>query len=224
MFTIAHRLRAPSQPASRVVSTALRLVLGAVWLAAGLLKINDPDGMLRSVRAFRILPESLVQPVAYGVPFLEIALGVLLVLGLAVRVSAVVSALMFATYIAAIASAAARGLRIDCGCFSSGGDLGADAPTHYTSELVRDSLLLLVALVLVWRPTGYLAVDRLLDRPVDLDTSHDPNQDESALGDPSQGDPSLGDASPDEAGSGEGATSTADHRRSDVDGFESLKK
>ncbi|MCM3884470.1 MauE/DoxX family redox-associated membrane protein [Frankia sp. R82] len=209
MFTIAHRLRIPSQQAGRVASTALRLVLGAVWLAAGLLKVNDPDGMLRSVRAFRILPESLVQPVAYAVPFLEIALGVLLVVGLAVRVGAVVSALMFAAYIAAIASAAARGLRIDCGCFSSGGDLGADAPTHYTSELVRDSLLLLVALALAWRPAGYLTVDRLLNRPVDLDPSHDPSLD----------DPSL-----DDSGSDDGAMPAADHRRSDVDGFESLKR
>ncbi|MCK9893319.1 DoxX family protein [Frankia sp. AgB32] len=173
MNTIAHRLSTPTQPTSRVVSTVLRLVLGAVWLAAGLLKVNDPDGMLRSARAFRILPEALVQPVAYAVPFLEIALGLLLIVGLAVRVTAIVSALMFATYIAAIASAAARGLRIDCGCFSSGGDLTADAPTHYTSELIRDSLLLAAAALLAWRPAGYLSADRLLDRPGDHESPAD---------------------------------------------------
>src|SRR6185369_16360282 len=129
--TIAYRLRSPTQPASRALSTVLRLVLGAVWLAAGLLKVNDAEGMVRSVRAFRILPEALVHPVAYSVPFLEIALGVLLIVGLAVRVTAAVSTLMFAVYIAAIISAAARGLRIDCGCFSSGGDVSAGASTHY---------------------------------------------------------------------------------------------
>jgi len=167
MNTIAYRLRSPTQPASRALSTVLRLVLGAVWLAAGLLKVNDAEGMVRSVRAFRILPEALVHPVAYSVPFLEIALGVLLIVGLAVRVTAAVSTLMFAVYIAANISAAARGLRIDCGCFSSGGDVSAGASTHYTSELIRDSLLLAVAAVLAWRPGGYLAVDSLLDRPVD---------------------------------------------------------
>ncbi|WP_374122132.1 MauE/DoxX family redox-associated membrane protein [Frankia sp. AiPa1] len=197
----------PSQPASRIVSTVLRLVLAAVWLAAGLLKIGDPAGMVRSVRAFRILPEALVHPVAYGVPFLEISLGVLLLVGLAVRVTASVSALMLAMYIAAIASAAARGLHIDCGCFSSGGDLGAGAPTHYTSELIRDSLLLLVAVLLAWRPSGYLAADRLLDRPVDL-------------GIPADGDlPDGSDAAP------EGDdTLTDDGPRSDADGLESIKK
>jgi uncharacterized membrane protein YphA (DoxX/SURF4 family) len=164
-LTTTYRLPDPTHRVSRGISTVLRVGLGPVWLVAGTLKINDPDGMVRSVRAFRILPESLVQPVAYAVPFLEIALGVLLLVGLAVRLSAVVSTAMFAVYIAAIASASARGLRIDCGCFSSGGNLAADAPTHYTSELVRDSLLLAVCAVLAWRPDGYLTADRLIDRP-----------------------------------------------------------
>lgn len=155
----------PTHPATHGVSTLLRVGLGVVWLAAGLLKVGDPEGMVRSVRAFRILPESLVDPVAYAVPFIEIALGVLLIVGLAVRLGAVVSAVLFALYTAAIASAAARGLRIDCGCFSTGGDLTAEAPTHYTQEIVRDSLLLLAGAALAWRPDGYLSVDRLLSRP-----------------------------------------------------------
>ena len=153
----------------QIVSTLLRLGLGGVWLAAGVLKIGDPDDMVRSVRAFRILPEALVEPVAFAVPFVEVALGALLVVGLAVRAGAVVSTVLSAIYVSAIASAAARGLRIDCGCFSSGGDLTAEQPTQYTSELVRDGLLLAAsALLAVW-PRGYLAVDRLLDRPTTTD-------------------------------------------------------
>ncbi|SBW21153.1 DoxX family protein [Candidatus Protofrankia californiensis] len=148
----------------RVLSTVVRLGLAVLWLAAGLFKIGDPQGMVRSVRAFRILPEPLVHPVAYAVPFVEITLGLLLLAGLAVRVSAAVSALLLAAYITAIASAAARGLRIDCGCFSSGGDLTAGAPTHYTGEIVRDSLLLVASALLVRLPAGALTVDRLLEQ------------------------------------------------------------
>jgi uncharacterized membrane protein YphA (DoxX/SURF4 family) len=154
----------PAPRAPRVVSTLLRLGLAGVWIAAGTLKVDDPAGMVRSVRAFRLLPESLVHPVAYAVPFVEIALGALLLVGLAIRFGAVVSALLLAAYIAAIASAAARGLRIDCGCFSNGGDVTAGAPTHYTSELVRDSLLLAAGVLLAVLPAGYLAADGLLDR------------------------------------------------------------
>ncbi|WP_349817056.1 MauE/DoxX family redox-associated membrane protein [Frankia sp. Cppng1_Ct_nod] len=150
---------------ARVGPTVLRFGLAALWLAAGILKIGDPQGMVHSVRAFRILPESLVHPVAYAVPFVEIALGLLLLVGLAVRVGAVVSALLLAVYIAAIASAAARGLHIECGCFSAGGNLTADAPTHYAEEIIRDSLLLLASGLLVRWPASAFAIDRLLDRP-----------------------------------------------------------
>lgn len=153
----------------RIVSTLLRLGLGAMWLTAGALKIGDPDGMVRSVRAFRILPEALVEPVGYALPFVEVALGATLVVGLAVRAGAIVSTLLLAVYVAAIASAAARGLRIDCGCFSSGGDLTADQPTRYTSELVRDSLLVAASALLAVFPRGYLAVDRLLDQSTTTD-------------------------------------------------------
>uniref|UniRef100_UPI002023EC2C MauE/DoxX family redox-associated membrane protein n=1 Tax=Frankia sp. CiP1_Cm_nod2 TaxID=2897161 RepID=UPI002023EC2C len=141
-----------------------RLGLAGLWLAAGMIKIGDPQGMVRSVRAFRILPEALVHPVAYAVPFVEIALGLLLLVGLAVRVSAVVSALLLAGYIAAIASAAARGLRIGCGCFSTGGDLTAGAPIHYTGEIIRDGLLLAASVLVVCLPAGALTVDRILER------------------------------------------------------------
>ncbi len=164
-------VRAPAQAwltgprAIRALATVLRFGLAALWLAAGVLKINDPQGMVRSVRAFRILPESFVHPVAYAVPFVEIALGLLLLVGLTVRVGAVVSTLLLATYIAAITAAAARGLHIECGCFSAGGDLTAGAPTHYTEEIVRDSLLLLASGLLVSWPYSVLALDRLLDRP-----------------------------------------------------------
>jgi len=153
------------QPWGRAISTVLRLGLGVVWLVAGSLKVGDAPAMVRSVRAFRLLPESLVHPVAYAVPFVEIALGALLVLGLAVRLGAVLSSVLLAVYITAIASAAARGLRIECGCFSQGGDLAKGAPTHYTSELIRDSLLLLASLLLAVWPGGYLTLDRLLFGP-----------------------------------------------------------
>ena len=65
-------------------------------------------------------------------PFVEIALGVLLlILGLATRLAAVVSAALLVVFIAGIASAWTRGLRIDCGCFGGGGDLAAGQGPSY---------------------------------------------------------------------------------------------
>jgi uncharacterized membrane protein YphA (DoxX/SURF4 family) len=142
------------------VGTAVRLVLGIVWVVAGLLKLPDPAAAERAVRAYQLAPEWLVPVLAFGLPVLEIAVGVLLLLGAFVRPAAVVSAVLLAGFTAAVASAWARGLTIDCGCFGGGGQVDA-GQTAYLGEIVRDVALLCAALFLVARPRTRLA---LLDR------------------------------------------------------------
>jgi uncharacterized membrane protein YphA (DoxX/SURF4 family) len=144
------------------IGTAARLVLGGVWLVAGALKIGDLNASGRAVVAYRLLPPSLASDIGAVLPFVEIALGVLLVLGLAIRLSAIVSAVLLVAYIIGIASVWARGLRIDCGCFGSGGDLAANAQPTYFSETIRDIALLVVAGFLAVRPRTRLSLDSLL--------------------------------------------------------------
>jgi protein-disulfide isomerase len=124
---------------------AARAVGAVVFTVAGFSKITDPQGSVRAVRAYRLLPESMVHSVAYALPSFEIALAVLLLLGIATRFVGIVATTTLAVFVAAIASAAARGLQIDCGCFGGG---GTTAHTHYTMEIIRDCLLLLVVLVI----------------------------------------------------------------------------
>ena len=157
-------VRAPGHAVSRWFATVARLVLGGVWLVAGLAKIGDLDESVRAVRAYRLLPEVLAQVLGSALPLAEVLLGVLLVVGLFVRVFAVVSALLLAAFVVGIASAWARGLQIDCGCFGSGGELAAGAQPTYGWELARDCGLLLLALLLARWPAGYYALDGLLAR------------------------------------------------------------
>ena len=84
-------------------------------------------------------------------PYLEIALGVLLLAGLATRLTAVLSAVVLVAFIAGVISAAVRGLSIDCGCFGGGGDVGA-GQTAYTAEILRDVGFLALAGYLIIRP------------------------------------------------------------------------
>jgi uncharacterized membrane protein YphA (DoxX/SURF4 family) len=142
------------------VGTAVRVVLGGVWVAAGLVKLPDPAAAERAVRAYQLAPEGLVPALAFGLPVLEIAIGVLLLVGAFVRPAAVTSALLLAGFTAAVASAWGRGLTIDCGCFGGGGQVDADE-TAYLSEIVRDLVLLAGSCLLVLRPCTRLA---LLDR------------------------------------------------------------
>jgi uncharacterized membrane protein YphA (DoxX/SURF4 family) len=141
--------------------TAARLGLAAVWTWAGLAKIADPAEAAQAVRAYRLLPEALVKPVGYGLPFLELALALLLLIGLGTRAAALLSGALLLVFIAGIASVRARGMSIDCGCFGGGGRIDSSR-TQYLREILRDSGLLLLAAWLVRRPGSRLSTDALL--------------------------------------------------------------
>ena len=139
------------------VSTAMRLVLGVVLLVAGTAKVIDPQASVAAVRAYELLPGGLVTVVGWGLPFLELVLGVLLLAGIAVRPAALAAAVLLAAFVAAVGSAATRGLSIDCGCFGGGGPV-PPGQTAYAEEIVRDLALLAAAVWLVVRPQSRLSL------------------------------------------------------------------
>ena len=149
-----------------------RLVTGGVWIVAGALKLPHPADSVRAVRAYDLLPEAIVPAVGHLLPVVEVVIGVCLVLGLLTRGTAVASALLFLAFIIGIASAWARGLSIDCGCFGGGGEI-PDAAAKYPGEIARDVGLLALSLWLVVRPRSRLALDTLLFR-----SSHDDPEDD----------------------------------------------
>jgi uncharacterized membrane protein YphA (DoxX/SURF4 family) len=144
------------------ISTVARLGLAAVFLIAGATKVGDLAESGRAVNAYRLMPFEVAKVVGAAQPFLEIAVGLLLVLGVATRLVAGIGAVLLVLFIAGIASAWARGLRIDCGCFSAGGDLGAGQFPTYGREILRDVGFLVLAGILLWRPRSRLSVDGAL--------------------------------------------------------------
>ncbi len=142
----------------RWVGLGARLGLGATFAVAGLLKVSDPQASVRAVHAYQLLPYGASQLLGFALPWLEIGLAVLLLLGLLTRVAAVGLSALLLAFIAAMASAWARGLSIDCGCFGGGGAV-PEGQAAYLPELLRDGGLLLVGLWLVWRPATPFAVE-----------------------------------------------------------------
>lgn len=140
-----------------------RWVTGGVWIVAGASKLPDPAASVRAVRAYDLLPEAVVPTVGHLLPVVEVVLGACLVLGLLTRASSAVSALLLVAFVVGIASAWARGLQIECGCFGGGGH-AADAADAYPWELARDAGLLGLSLFLVRRPATPGSLDRLLFR------------------------------------------------------------
>jgi len=146
------------------VATLARLLVGGVFVVAGALKLPDPAAAVRAVRAYQLLPESLVAPVAFGLPVVEIAVGLALLLGVFVRTAAIGAALLLVVYIVGVGSAWARGLQIDCGCFSKGGQVGA-GETAYPWDIARDVGLLIVAAALARWPRSRLALGNAFAGP-----------------------------------------------------------
>jgi uncharacterized membrane protein YphA (DoxX/SURF4 family) len=144
-----------------LVGTLARLGLAAVWLISGTLKAVDLDQTVVAVRAYDVLPRAVVDVVAAVLPFFEIALGLLLLLGIGTRLVAVVSGVLLLVFIAGVTQAWARGLSIDCGCFGGGGAVASGA-TAYVQEIMRDVGFLALAAWLVVRPHTLLSMDARL--------------------------------------------------------------
>ena len=111
----------------------LRVALGGVFLAAGGLKVGHADVFASEIAGFQLLPHPLIAPLALLLPFLELMIGVYLVVGLFTRFAAWFAALEMAVFAAAIASAVLRGISTSCGCFGP-----SDHATTSWPEVGRD--------------------------------------------------------------------------------------
>lgn len=153
----------PQRAAFDWVGLAARLILGGVLLMAGLMKALALGQSVLAVRGFQVLPYELAVAVGYSLPFLEIIVGLLLLTGLLTRPAAVAGGALMIVFTAAIAQAWARGIAIDCGCFSGGGQVAwEEARAHYPWDILRDTGLLLLAVWLAWRPRSRFSLDRAL--------------------------------------------------------------
>ena len=137
-----------------------RLILGGVLFAAGWLKLFTPAKSQMAVRAYEVLPISIANFLGIALPWLEVGLGVLLILGIAVRISAIFGGGLMVLFIAAISQAWARGLSIDCGCFGGGGTVDP-SETKYLSEILRDTGLALLGLYLFRYHLTRFALEKL---------------------------------------------------------------
>lgn len=136
-----------------------RVILGGVLFAAGYLKVTHLDKSQMAVRAYDILPISLANLIGQVLPFVEVAVGLLLILGAAIRVSAAIGGALMFFFIVGISQAWARGLSIDCGCFGGGGQV-APGTASYLPEILRDIALGLLAIYLFRSPQSKFALDR----------------------------------------------------------------
>jgi len=147
-----------------IITLLARLVLGGVLLVAGGLKVTKPTESANAVAAYKILPTNLAHFFGYALPWLEVAIALLLIVGFMVRPAAVISGVIMLVFVGAIASVWARGILIDCGCFGGGGEidpsLASQVHRTYFIEIMRDLGLALTAFYLYFFPYGKLSFEK----------------------------------------------------------------
>lgn len=127
----------------RILHWTSCIILAVIFIYSGYIKIESPLQFAAAITGYQLVPENLVFPIAKYFPWIEIALGVLLLTGWKSRYVAMAATglLLFFTVILTITYF--RGINANCGCFSFD-----DQITPKT--IARDSILLIPALFLVF--------------------------------------------------------------------------
>jgi uncharacterized membrane protein YphA (DoxX/SURF4 family) len=103
------------------VALALRIGLGAVFVYSAWTKLRDPWALFgMAIDSYHALPPWAVEWVARTLPWVELAIGVLLIIGRWMRIASVVASALLLVFFGLMVRAFAKGMEINCGCFGPG--------------------------------------------------------------------------------------------------------
>lgn len=135
----------------KLLAILTRLALAAIFIYSAYAKLKDPWYVFAgSIDSYRLLPPSATIWIAKTLPWFELVLGVLLVIGVKVRWLAIICGLLLAGFWLSMLRAYLKGMDIDCGCFGPGERISP-------LTLARDSLMIILSAV-VWWTAGKRAV------------------------------------------------------------------
>ena len=125
------------------VRRGLALLVGAVFVYAGTIKLLDPPRFAADITNYEIVPWSVAIRLAFYLPWLEVLCGLALIFQRLFSGALLVTGTLMLIFLGATISLKARGLDVNCGCFGTVVNLG------FGGHLVLD-LALLGVLVLLW--------------------------------------------------------------------------
>ena len=125
-----------------------RLVLGGVFIYASLDKIANPAEFAKAIGNYHVLPFGLENLLALFLPWLELITGILLIAGIMVDGATILIISMNIVFIFAISQALARGISIECGCFSLSTEGGSNIGFQ---TILRDFVYLIMAFIIFYR-------------------------------------------------------------------------
>ena len=125
---------------NKYVLLFFRLLVGAVFVYAGIVKIAEPLDFAESIRNYQLVGQALSFLAALVLPWLEVVCGLSLAFGFPKRAAALLVSLMLGFFILLTLVTIVRGLNVDCGCF------GALSRTAGWPLVLEDAAMLYMAL------------------------------------------------------------------------------
>ena len=135
----------------RRISQVIAILIGALFIYAGAVKIIDPVEFARDIDNYKTLPWRVAVWLALYLPWLEIFCGLALITRVLYRGSVFIVTGLISLFIIASIVAKARGLDVSCGCFGH-----ASQHLNFSWHLVLD-FLLLGGLLLLWKRPAAVA-------------------------------------------------------------------
>jgi len=127
----------------RILHWACRLILAGVFVYSGYIKVQSPLEFASAIAGYKLVPDAYIFPLATYLPWLEIGLGALLLIGWKLRYVALGAAALLLCFTVILTVTYARGIDADCGCFGFGQKISP-------LTIARDMLILLPALLLIF--------------------------------------------------------------------------
>ncbi|HEX8220236.1 MAG TPA: DoxX family protein [Chloroflexia bacterium] len=135
-----------------------RLCVGGVFVVSGLGKLADREGTTAAMSRYPFLPRGSGRFLGLVVPYLELVIGAMLVLGLLTRLAAVGAVLLFVVFTVLVVYDLTRGQQQSCHCF---GRISAERLTPVA--VVRNLLLLGLSALVVAGFDGLASLDAPLN-------------------------------------------------------------
>ncbi len=130
---------------SHLVWRVLDILVGGLFVYAGLLKVMDPVGFANDIDNYKTVPWAVAVGAAFYLPWLEIFCGAALIVRRLYLGGLTILAGLTAVFIGASLVAKARGLDISCGCFGH-----VSKNFSFTWHIVLDFAILAALGILLW--------------------------------------------------------------------------
>ena len=129
-----------------------RVILGIIFIYASYDKILDPAGFSKNIHNFHVTPIAVENLAALIIPWLELIIGVFLIIGLFLEgtTSIIIALLIF--FIIILSQAIYRGIDIHCGCFKTEADAGTtDLRIELIKHIFQDIIFLGMAFMIKFK-------------------------------------------------------------------------